>query len=217
MNPELDSFLAPFAVTSFAAGEVVIANTYLQPGVTDRTARVAYVRHGLVCGAWHRPAIMPSHSAATVVTGDGSWVGMDAFKYRENLFQYSALAPTTAHVLPLSEFVQRAPRSVVLHALEITSLAWCTAASVVSMRGQPLERRAMLLLYNLRRMHPRPDLEVTQKVVAQLLGVSRQALNPVLKSLEARGLVRLGYGKILVQEHSRIIGELRRTPAGAEP
>ncbi len=216
MNSEMAAFLSPLPAASFAVGDVVIPNTYLQKEVADRTPRVAWVKSGLVCGAWHRPVIAPSHSVAIVVAGDGCWVGMDAFKYRENLFQYSALAPTTAVVLSLADFVAKAPRGALLDALEKTSLEWCTAASVVSMRRQPLGRRAMLLLYNLRRLHPRPDLEVTQKVVAELLGVSRQALNPVLKALEGRGLVRLGYGKILIQEHSRIIEELRRTAAGPE-
>jgi CRP-like cAMP-binding protein len=216
VDPEIAGFLSSVPRRTFTAGDVVIENTYLQRGATDRTAKVGYVYSGLVSGAWHRPAIAPSHSVTTLVAGDGSWIGMDAFKYRENLFRYVALVPTTAVILPLADLVSEAPRAVLRNALENTANAWCTAASVISMRRQQLERRAMLLLYNLRRIHPRPDLEVTQKVVAELLGVSRQTLNPVLRRLEERGLVRLGYGRIFVQEHARIIEELRRTPAGVE-
>jgi hypothetical protein len=58
---------------------------------------------------------------------------------------------------------------------------------------------------------------VTQKVVAELLGTSRQALNPVLKKLEQGGLVRLGYGEVIIEEHDRIIQELRRTADGSQP
>ena len=211
MSRELAAFLATFAPLEFEPGETVIANTYLQTTTRDRTPEVAYVVKGLVRGAWHRPAIAPSHHVTVAVLGDRCWIGLDAFKYRENLFRYTALAPTTAIVMPLSELVERAPREVLLDALENVSLAWCTAASVVSLKGQRLERRTMLLLYNLSRLHPRPALQVTQQVVAELLGVSRQGLSPVMKRLEEKGLVRLGYGKVIIEAHERIIEELRRT------
>ncbi len=211
MSDGLDEFLSAFTLATFDAGEPVLANTYLQAGAANRDAHVAYVHEGLVRGAWHRPAIAPSYDATVSVSGDRCWIGLDAFKYRENLFRYTALVPTTAFVLPLAALVDRAPRAVLLDALENASLAWCTAVSVVSLHGQGLERRVMLLLYNLRRLHPRPLLEVTQRVVSELLGVSRQALNPVLKDLEQRGFVRLGYGKLVVETSDRLIAELRRT------
>jgi CRP-like cAMP-binding protein len=211
MGQEVEAFLASEKPVEFDAGSTLILNTYLQPGAVDRTARVAYVREGLVRGAWHRPAIAPSHDATVLVAGDRSWIGLDAFKYHENLFHYTALAATTAWILPLSDLVHRAPREVLLDALQSATLAWCTAASVVSLKRQKPDRLAMLLLYNLSRLHPHPVLQVTQQVVAELLGTSRQSLNPVLKRLEQRGFVRLGYGKVAIEDPARIIEELRRT------
>jgi CRP-like cAMP-binding protein len=212
-SPELLAFLATVPPTEFAIGETILDNTYLQPD-RGQPAEIAYVREGLALGAWHRPAIDRDQDSAVLVVGDGNWIGLDAFKYGENLFRYSALAPTTAWVFPLSTLVEAAPREVVLDALRSVSLAWCTAVSVVSLKGQGIERRAMLLLYNLARIHPRPDLRITQQVVAELLGVSRQSVSPVLKRLEEKGLVRLGYGKVAVQDPKQIIEELRRTAAG---
>jgi CRP-like cAMP-binding protein len=219
MGDDLTTFLRGVGEPrEFAAGEVVIANTYLQPDVERRVPTVGYVGKGLVVGAWHRPAIARGHEVTVSVAGDRSWIGLDAFKYRENLFRFTALVPTRASVFPLADLVERAPRPVLLDALENMSLAWCTAVSVVSLRGQAFERRVMLLLYNLRRLHPRPVLEVPQRVVADLLGTSRQTLSPALKELERKGLVRLGYGKVVVDASERIIEELRRTaPAQAEP
>jgi hypothetical protein len=222
VSADLDAFLSASEPASFGAGDTVLANTYLQPGAGGGVPAVAYVREGLVCGAWHRPAIAPSHHVTVHVAGDRCWIGLDAFKYRENLFRYTALVATTAWVRPLSDLTDRAPREVLLDALENVSLAWCTAVSVVSLKGQGMERRVMLLLYNLSRLHPRPALEVTQRVVADLLGVSRQRLNPVLNRLEQKGLVRLGYGKVVVEASDRIIQALRRTAprdeaAPAEP
>jgi hypothetical protein len=211
MEAGLDAFLASFRLRTFQPGQVLVFNTYGQTDVQDRVARVAYIRQGLVRGAWHRALLAPLHDTTTIVAGDRRWVGLDAFKYGENLFRYTALARTTAHVVPFQDLVERAPREVLLDALEGMSLAWCTASSVLSLSGLALDRRVMLLLYNVSRIHPRRKLELPQKVVADLVGVSRQALNPVLKRLERRGFVSLGYGALTIQQPSRLIDELRRT------
>jgi CRP-like cAMP-binding protein len=215
MARDIGNLLRPARPTEFEAGETVITNTYLQSASPARALpQVAYVDRGLVRGAWHRPAIAPAHRLTVMIAGDRRWIGLDAFKYAENLFRYTALVPTTAWVLPLSDLVDRLPREVLIDALESTSLAWCTAVSVVSLRGQKLHRRAMHLLYDLSRLHPRPSLQVTQKVVAELLGVSRQTLSPVLRQLQQKGLVRLGYGSVSIEDPTKIIEELRRTAGG---
>ncbi|HEY0194148.1 MAG TPA: Crp/Fnr family transcriptional regulator [Kofleriaceae bacterium] len=44
--------------------------------------------------------------------------------------------------------------------------------------------------------HPRRTIDLRQEQLAQMLGVSRQTTNQILKELEALGLVKLAYGEI---------------------
>lgn len=180
------------------------------PGVPRRPPCLAYVIEGLVRGAWHRSALSPETRATAIVAGDGRWVGADAFKFGENLFRYDAVVPTTACVVPLGWVRDEAPRGVLVDALQSVSLDWCTTASVLSLGGETLERRTLLLLYDMRRLHPRPEIEVRQQDVADLLGVARQTLQPVLKGLERAGLVSLGYGAITIGDAETLLSALRR-------
>jgi hypothetical protein len=157
--------------------------------------------------------LAPSHTATAVVAGDGQWVGFDAFKYGENLFRYTALAPTRATVLPLAALMEHGGPEPLLDAHRCASLAWCTAASLLTLGSQPMDRRVLLLLHDVSRVHRRRTLQLSQRVLGELLGVSRQALNPVLKRLEARGLFHLGYGHVVVEDPSRLIEEIRRRAA----
>lgn len=43
---------------------------------------------------------------------------------------------------------------------------------------------------------PRRTLQLAQEQLAQMLAISRQTTNQILKDLEAQGIVRLGYGEI---------------------
>jgi CRP-like cAMP-binding protein len=91
------------------------------------------------------------------------------------------------------------------------SLDWCTATSVLSLGNDTLERRTMLLLYNLFRLHPRPEIEVRQQDVAEMLGVVRQSLQPILRGLQREGLVSLGYGEIVVGDADALLTALQTT------
>jgi predicted DNA-binding protein (UPF0251 family) len=111
-----------------------------------------------------------------------------------------------------------APRGILYDALKSVSLDWCTAASVLSLGADTLSRRALLLLYDMSRLRPRPELEVRQKDIADMLGVSRQTLQPVLKGFEKRGLITLGYGEILIDDPTSLVRRLRRkAEPGAAP
>ena len=162
-------------------------------------------------------AIAPGSRATAVVAGDGRWLGADAFKYGENLFRYEALTPTSASVIPLSWMREKAPRDVLLDALRTVSLDWCTRVSVLSLGSESLYRRTLLLLYDMARLHPRPEIEVRQRDVADLLGVARQTLQPVLKQLERQNLVQLGYGEISIGDASDLYAALRLDGTGPQP
>jgi len=211
----LELVLAKFPPRVFERGETIVLNSFLQASGEKDEPALIYILEGLVRGAWNRSAIAPGSRATAVVAGDGRWLGADAFKFGENLFRYEALAPTTASVVPLAWMRDQAPRSVLLDALRTVSLDWCTRVSVLSLGSESLYRRTLLLLYDMSRLHPRPELEVRQKEVAEMLGVARQTLQPVLKRLERKGLVDLGYGEIAISDPDGLMVALRSR--GATP
>ena len=194
---ELEDLLRQFPGRTFARGEVLIENTYGQPTRIRRPA-LAYIAEGLVRGVRNRSMVAPKNRATVVVAGDGRWIGFDAFKFGENLLRYVAMTPTLASVIPVERLDEKAPSAVLLHLLHDVSLHWWTVASVMSLGNDTLRRRTLLLLCDLSRLHTRPEIEVRHSDVADLLGVRRQTLHPVLKSLERAGLVSLGYGVITI-------------------
>lgn len=201
----------------FPRGAVLIENTFLQTGASGAAPVVAYIHEGLVRGVWHRDKIAPASRATALVAGDGCWIGVDAFKFGENTFRYVALAPTTASLLPLAKLRDEAPRAVVVHAMANVSRDWCTAVALLSLGNQGLARRALVLLHHLSRVHPRPEIEVRHQDLSDMLGVSRQTLQPVLKDLETRGLIDFGYGEIVVADSERLFAALRRVRGAAVP
>jgi hypothetical protein len=214
--PELRALLERFPPRVFQRGQTLVHNTRHQ-AAPQSAGSLAYILEGLVRGAWNAPFIAPANRATTIIAGDGRWVGADAFKYGANLFRYDALTLTTASVVPLEYLCDKAPRAVLVDALRCVSLDWCTSASVLSFESDTLERRTLLLLYNLFRLHPRPEIEVRQKDVAELLGVARQTLQPVLKRLTRAGLVDVGYGQIVVGDAEVLLAELRAPSGRLEP
>jgi hypothetical protein len=206
----------------FERGETLIETVLLEtmdfapksgPGggapVTESAPLVGYIVEGLVRGMWNKNTLAPRSRATAIVAGDGRWIGAEAFKFDKNLFRYIALTDTTATVVPLTYVVEEAPRAVLLDALRSVSLHWCTTASVLSLGADTLERRTLLLLYDLSRLHPRPELEVRQKDIADMLGIARQTLQPILKTFESRGLITLGYGEIVIGDPLDLVRKLR--------
>lgn len=219
----LRALLERFPPESFERGGTLIDSSLLEtadfepatePGAahfeTEALPRVGYVVEGLVRGMWNRNALAPANRATAIVAGDGRWIGADAFKFGKNLFRYAALTPTVASTFPLSYILDEAPREILLDALRSVSLNWCTMASVLSLGADTLGRRTLLLLYDLSRLHPRPELEVRQKDIADMLGVTRQTLQPVLKGYEKRGLISLGYQEIVIADPVDLVRRLRR-------
>jgi hypothetical protein len=217
-HPEMVAVLERFPPVEFERGQTLIRNTFRQRVPAEPA--LGYVFEGLVRGQWNRSSIAPKLRATAVIAGDRRWIGADAFKFGENIFKYVALTRTVASILPLAYVKQEASRRVLLDALHSVSLHWCTAASVLSLGGDTLYRRTLLLLYDMSRLHPRPEIEVRQADVADLLGVARQTLQPVLKTLERQNLITLGYGEISIGEAADLFAALRiegSTGPGAGP
>jgi len=222
----LERLFARFPPEMFERGAPLIENALLEttdfapaspgkaPAGPPAPSFVGYVIEGLVRGVWNRNALAPRNRATAIVAGDGRWIGAEAFKFGKNLFRYAALTPTTASIIPLAYMEKDAPPEVLRDALKSVSLDWCTAASVLSLGADTLERRALLLLYDMSRLHPRPELEVRQKDIADMLGVTRQTLQPVLKKFGKRGLIVLGYSEILIEDPNGLVRRLRRKEEG---
>lgn len=51
----------------------------------------------------------------------------------------------------------------------------------------------------------RIDLRLSQEALAEMLGVSRQSLNPVLRRLQAEGFIALGYATIVVCDLAKLL------------
>ncbi len=226
----LDPLLAKYPPQVFERGETLLENSLLQttdfadptaapagPEDPSQVPHLGYVIEGLVRGVWDRNTLAPANRATAIVAGDARWVGVDVFKFGKNLFRYDAMTPTRASIIPMAYLVDEAPRFVLLHALRSVSLDWCTSASVLSLGGDTVVRRTLLLLYDLSRLHPRPEIEVRQHDIADMLGVTRQTLVPVLKKLEERGLVSLGYREIVIGDPKDLVAELRRKRGPSAP
>jgi len=76
---------------------------------------------------------------------------------------------------------------------------------IVTTSNLPLPTRLAQRLLGLAQAHGRAvkagvviDLRLSQEALANTVGVSRQALNRVLKTLEAQGIVSVGYGAVTV-------------------
>lgn len=195
----------------YERGAVVIESAFLQTDAAGSPGRVAWIHEGLVRATWNRSKLAPSSRATALVAGDGCWIGADVFQHGENIFRWVALAPTVASIVTVGVLREEAPREVLVHAMENVARDWCTAASLLSLGTDSLERRALLLLHHLSRQHPRPEIEVRQSDLADMLGVARQTLHPVLKKLEATGLLGLGYGEIVVADPDELFRAIRET------
>ena len=82
----------------------------------------------------------------------------------------------------------------------------------------PLEERVWRRLQLVARGYgsrdaPRRRIRLSQELLAQMLGVSRQSINKALKALEAGGRLRLHYGEIELPAPSENPG----SPAPAGP
>ena len=93
-----------------------------------------------------------------------------------------------------------------------------TSIAVEELAQLPLEERVWRRLQLVARGYgsrdaPRRRIRLSQELLAQMLGVSRQSINKALKALEAGGRLRLHYGEIELPAPSENPG----SPAPAGP
>ena len=61
------------------------------------------------------------------------------------------------------------------------------------------------------------EIELTQAELAQMIGVSRQTANEILKRLEAEGLIEVGFKRIRVLNPDRLLDRPSAAPQGQDP
>jgi CRP-like cAMP-binding protein len=194
----LEAFLKRFPPRSYDRGDAILLNASTRPAERQEEPALGYVLDGLVRVTWLRGYGAPGNRASAAVAGDGRWIGADAFRAGENLFHYEALVPTSACLVPLAWVREKAPPSLLFDALHSVSLDWCRRVSGPGIAQETDYRRTLLLLYDLRRLHRRPEIVLRQKQVAEMVGVPRPVMLPVLKRLERAGLISVGFGEISV-------------------
>jgi CRP-like cAMP-binding protein len=83
--------------------------------------------------------------------------------------------------------------------------------------SQPVSVQLACALANLARRTPRrpkgATIQLRQEDLANLVGVSRQTIAPLLRDLQIRGIIRLGYGYIEVLDRAGLEVEAGRSRA----
>jgi len=193
-----DRLIERFPPRRFDRGDVVLHGLVPGAPAPKREPALGLVVAGLVRVSWMRGYGAPGSRASAVVAGDGRWIGAEAFRTGENLFLYEALVPTTAALVPLDWIRSKASPAVLFDALHSVSLDWCRRISGPGVSRETDYRRTLVLFHDLRRLHAAPAIELRQKQVAEMVGVRRKELLPILQRLERAGLVRLGFGEVSV-------------------
>lgn len=156
------------------------------------------------------------------VGGPGFWFGeFGVLTGNQTVVTAIAHTPVRALVLPKSRFdliVEEDPRSFRFFA-EIVFERYAALvrafADIQESTPDARLRRRLAALVHLQRSDRTEDghvtLGVTQADLSRMIGVSRQTLNRLLGRLQERGLIELGFRKILVPDPRRL-GEVAAEP-----
>ncbi|KRD25393.1 MULTISPECIES: Crp/Fnr family transcriptional regulator [Acidovorax] len=155
-------------------------------------------------------------SSAFIGVPDGEWFGEgSAMKPEPRKYNVVALRPTTLLCLPLPLFdVLREThlafnQFLVLH----LNMRLGQAMTIIEAgRTQSPEHRVALYLSRLFWRSTR-RLNLTQDELGQLVGLSRQTVNKVLRVLEDRGIVSLDFGRVAIVDDEALNAYLAATAA----
>ena len=155
-----------------------------------------------------------ARTSAFIGIPDGEWFGEgSALKAEARKYEVVALRPTSLLCLPLPLF----------HTLRDTSLAFNQflvqhlnmrlgqAMTIIEAgRTQSPEHRVALYLSRLFWRSTR-RLNLTQDELGQLVGLSRQTVNRVLRTLEELGIVSLEFGRVAIVDDDALAAHLAAT------
>ena len=153
-------------------------------------------------------------SSAFIGVPDGEWFGEgSAMKPEPRRYRVVALRPTTLMCLPLPLFETLRQtslgftQSLVLH----MNMRLGQAMTIIEAgRTQSPEHRVALYLSRLFWRSTR-RLNLTQEELGQLVGLSRQTVNRVLRALEGLGIVSLEFGRVAIVDDTALNAYLAAT------
>lgn len=194
------------AVTAGAKGEVML------PAATAVQGWHA-VLSGLVM---LRSPSSSARASAFIGIPDGEWFGEgSALKPEPRKYDVVALRPTQMLCLPLPLFATLHESSLAFNQFLVQhlNLRLGQAMTIIEAgRTQSPEHRVALYLSRLFWRSTR-RLNLTQDELGQLVGLSRQTVNRVLRTLEALGIVSLDFGKVAIVDDEALGAYLAATAA----
>ena len=155
-------------------------------------------------------------SSAFIGVPDGEWFGEgSAMKPEPRRYHVVALRPTTLLCLPLPLFATLRETSLAFNQFLVLHLNMRLGQAMTIIeagRTQSTEHRVALYLSRLFRRSTR-RLNLTQEELGQLVGLSRQTVNKVLRSLEGMGIVSLDFGRVAIVDDEALNAYLAATAA----
>ena len=155
-------------------------------------------------------------SSAFIGVPDGEWFGEgSAMKPEPRRYHVVALRPTTLLCLPLPLFATLRETSLAFNQVLVLHLNMRLGQAMTIIeagRTQSPEHRVALYLSRLFWRSTR-RLNLTQEELGQLVGLSRQTVNKVLRVLEGRGIVSLDFGRVAIVDDEALNAYLADTAA----
>lgn len=155
-------------------------------------------------------------ASAFIGVPDGEWFGEgSAMKPEPRKYNVVALRPTTLLCLPLPLFATLRESSLAFNQFLVQHLNMRLGQAMTIIeagRTQSPEHRVALYLSRLFWRSTR-RLNLTQDELGQLVGLSRQTVNRVLRTLEALGIVSLDFGKVAIVDDEALGAYLAATAA----
>ncbi len=155
-------------------------------------------------------------ASAFIGVPDGEWFGEgSALKPEPRKYNVVALRPTTLLCLPLPLFATLRESSLAFNQFLVQHLNMRLGQAMTIIeagRTQSPEHRVALYLSRLFWRSTR-RLNLTQDELGQLVGLSRQTVNRVLRTLEELGIVSLDFGKVAIVDDEALGAYLTATAA----
>ena len=157
-----------------------------------------------------------ARSSAFIGVPDGEWFGEgSAMKPEPRKYNVVALRPTTLLCLPLPLFDVLRDTHLAFNQFLVLHLNMRLGQAMTIIeagRTQSTEHRVALYLSRLFWRSTR-RLNLTQDELGQLVGLSRQTVNRVLRTLEGLGIVSLDFGKVAIVDDDALSAYLAATAA----
>ena len=155
-------------------------------------------------------------SSAFIGVPDGEWFGEgSAMKPEPRKYNVVALRPTTLVCLPLPLFDLLRETHLAFNQFLVLhmNMRLGQAMTIIEAgRTQSTEHRVALYLSRLFWRSTR-RINLTQDELGQLVGLSRQTVNRVLRTLEELGIVSLDFGKVAIVDDDALGAYLAATAA----